>query len=630
MCGIAGIVTDNPVGLRSRLEAMRDSMAHRGPDDAGVFVEPNGRAGIAACRLAVRDLSPAGHMPMAMDDEHVALTFNGEIYNADELRTHLEARGYRFRSSSDTEVVLRGFEEWGRAVVDRLQGMFAFALLDTRGGEVELLLARDRLGIKPLYYAETSAGLAFASEVQTLRRSGMVEGGVDPTAMVMFLLLGSVPAPLSALKGAKMLPPGCTLELSGTGAKLRSYWRPASPAPGKDAAGAALTVEGLLRSSVRRQLVSDVPLGVFLSGGLDSSTIAVLIRHIGVSRLRTCSISFPGTPYDESRIAGAVASAIEAEHYDEPVTAHDVIQELPRIFRAMDQPTVNGINTYFVSRTAKRAGLTVAMSGVGGDELFGGYANTFDQLPRLLRRLRLASLPGGALAGRLAVWTIPPRARGKLRDALSRAPSAGSAYMACRGLFSSTEVGRLVGPERLEAALAQFDPVAAVEEATKTADPPEDDLFAWTSRAELAMYAGNQLLRDTDVMSMSHSLEVRVPLLDDALVEGVLALPSSAKRGGGVKPLLTQAIGDLLPREVLERSTKQGFTFPFDPWLRGELSETVDTTLNGSALKHIGWLDAAAVEGLRGGFHAGRVHWSRIWALVVLQGWSEAVGRSAP
>jgi asparagine synthase (glutamine-hydrolysing) len=592
-----------------------------------MFVTDEGSAGLVASRLAIRDLTSAGHMPMMNENRQVVLSYNGEIYNADDLRAILQDLGYRFRSTSDSEVILRGYEAWGREVVRRLQGMFAFALLDLRDGEAKLLLARDRLGIKPLYYSVGSHGLVFASELRALLRSDMVDANVSSTAVAMYLLLGSVPKPFTIFEGVVSLPPASTLEFVAGKVELRTYWRFPEP-DGQLARGdAEAQVRELLTDSVRRHLVSDVPLGVFLSGGLDSGIITALMRSAGVDALRTCSISFPATRYDESPVARVVAEATGSEHFEEAITAGDVKEEMASIVAAMGQPTVDGVNTYFVSRTAKRAGLTVAMSGLGGDELFGGYG-TFDRLPTLLKRLRIASFPGGSIAGTLAARFSEARIRPKLLDAFSRKPSAASAYLAYRGLFSPTEVGELLGLDRLAEVLSSTDVLGLIDAAAQTDESTPTDLQAWISRAELGMYMGNQLLSDTDVMSMRHSLEVRVPFLDDRLVEGVLSMPSSVKTGPGVKPLLVGAVGHLLPDELRRPSTKRGFTFPFETWLNGELRGSTSTALDPSIVRRVGWLDPSAVAGVLEGFRRGQVHWSRVWSLFILQRWLDSVAGS--
>jgi asparagine synthase (glutamine-hydrolysing) len=625
--------------LHARLLAMRDAMRHRGPDDSGLYIAPGERAGLANCRLAIRDLSPAGHMPMGEPGGATWITYNGECYNAGELRGELEGLGYRFRSGSDTEALLHGYRAWGPAMLERVRGMFAFAILD--GLQIEgsnaqlstiqrLFLARDRMGIKPLYYAQTPEAFVFASELKTLLASGLVSGEIDPAAVVAFLMLGAVPCPLTIYRDIRALEPGCSLALDletpGAAPRIERYWElPADTVAPADAECAAEQVRALLDDAVRSHLASDVPLGAFLSGGLDSSALVALMRAASDGPIRTCSMVFEEAGYSEAPYARAMAEAVGAEHYERVISARDVSAELYGILWSMDQPTIDGVNTYFVAKTAREAGLTVALSGLGGDELFGGYANTFGAVPRLLRAVTLArSLPaGGPLAG-AALSLLPLHRRwAKVADALGRQPSPASAYLACRGLFSPGEARALVGQDVWQAAIERFDPVRHIAEragvsqkAGSALQPADFPMFNWVSRAELRTYTHHQLLRDTDVMSMAHSLEVRVPLLDHRLVEAVLRLPPAAKLDGQrSKALLLRAVADRLPPLIRERRAKQGFTFPFDAWLRGPLRELAEEPPH--AL-----LRPEGVARVRRAYAAGKLHWSRPWALAVLQGWA--------
>jgi asparagine synthase (glutamine-hydrolysing) len=636
MCGIAGIILNancSHSNVRERLLRMSEAMRHRGPDDAGLYLSPDARVGLVNCRLAIRDLSAAGHMPMGSADDTVWITYNGETYNADELSHELARMGYTFRSTSDTEALLQGYRVWGDHVVERLRGMFAFAILDMAPRNREgsnarrLLLARDRLGIKPLYYAATAEAFVFASELKALLASGLVSQELDPAALVAYLMLGAVPCPLTIYRDVRALEPGCTLSLVMPRSPLiQRYWDlPQDTVVAGDTAVTVDHVRALLEDAVRTQLVSDVPLGAFLSGGMDSSSVVALMRAATNGPIRTCSMRFEEAAYSEAPYARAVAQAVGAEHYEQVISAQDVANEIEPILWAMDQPTIDGVNTYFVAKTARQAGLTVALSGLGGDELFGGYANTFDGVPRVLRAVGLArSMPGGARMAGAALSALPVHGRwAKVADALGRPPSLASAYLTCRGLFSPGEVRALVAPEVWRAAMQTFDPIAHIAEraGTQRSNPQtfERSTFGWVSRAELRTYTHHQLLRDTDVMSMAHSLEVRVPLLDHRLVEAVLRLPASAKRDGSrPKGLLLQSVGDRLPPLVRDRREKQGFTFPFDIWFRGALRDVFLERPPHQLLR----ADAAArVQRV---YQMGKLHWSRPWALAVLQGWALA------
>lgn len=635
MCGIGGIVLGsirNLPDLRERLAAMTDAMTHRGPDDGGIYLSPDFRTGLVNRRLAIRDLSPAGHMPMSNQDGTVWITYNGEIYNAEEIRAELEQLGYAFRSTSDTEVILHGFEAWGSAITRRLRGMFAFAIvrLDAAGQQVkQVCLARDRLGIKPLYYAQPAEALLFASELGVLHASRMIPDDVSAPGLIGYLAFGSVPEPWTICDSVKALPPAHVLTWEQGRITLEPYWHFPTEAQSSIAYRDAVErVRAELTEAVRSQLVSDVPLGAFLSGGLDSSAVVSLMRASTTGVIRTCAMVFEEQAYSEAPFARAMADAVDAEHFERVITANEVTRELDSILDAMDQPTVDGVNSYFVSQTARQAGLTVALSGLGGDELFGGYANTFQGVPQMQRALsRIQAIPAGASMARGLIRLWPDRHRwSKVNDALGAVASAATAYVTRRGLFAPSEIQALVWPEVWAAAQPHFEPFSYGGKLLGDGGVPGQVAnMTWVSRAELSMYTRHQLLRDTDVMSMAHSLEVRVPLLDDRLVEAMLKLPDAVKQHGvGSKPLLRAAIADRLPPVVRNRSGKQGFTFPFDVWLRTAWRQLVEVAL---AEATPGWLRMDGVRAMWQSFLAGRVHWSRPWSLFVLSRWLAGRGR---
>ncbi|MBI1874949.1 MAG: asparagine synthase C-terminal domain-containing protein [Acidobacteria bacterium] len=376
-----------------------------------------------------------------------------------------------------------------------------------------------------------------------------------------------------------------------------------------------------LEDAVRSHLVSDVPLGAFLSGGLDSSIVVALMRKATSGPIRTCSLVFEERDYSEGAYAREVADAVGSEHYERVITADEAASRLDEVFRAMDQPTSDGVNTYFVSETARQAGLTVALSGLGGDELFGGYPCTFRDAPALARTLEFTSkVPGAAALARATVDAMTnPRRWGNISAALDRPASLASAYVARRSVFSPAEVQTLLSDEVLEAA-GGFDPVAHVVARTGSGG----DQFSWLSRAELRSYTHHQLLRDTDVMSMAHSLEVRVPLLDDRLVRLVLGLPESVKReGSGPKPLLIAGAGDLLPARVRSRRDKHGFTLPFDRWLKTTLRSHFEDLFRSEASAGGSMCRPAGVRSLWDDYLAGGVHWSRPWAVAAFLRWCQ-------
>ena len=625
MCGIAAVVwreAQSVTRTDATLSALVRRLRHRGPDGAGQVGSEDGRFGVGSARLAVRDLSPAGALPFITEAGKLAITYNGELYNAAELRADLEALGHGFRSHNDAEVVVRGYAQWGTGLPARLRGMFAFAIMDQRTTP-SLFIARDPLGIKPLYYALTADALLIASELNALRATGLVSAEIDQSALRGFLLLGSVPAPHTIYRQVHVLEAGCAaLITSPARVSALPYWE--LPAQEEACADVAGHTARSLEDAVRSHLVSDVPVGAFLSGGLDSSSVVALMAGVTGTSIRTCSLAFEDRGFDESAYAAQVAQAFGTDHYQKVLTERAALAGLSAAFAAMDQPSIDGLNSYYVSQVAREAGLKVVLSGLGGDELFGGYESTFNGVPRLLRIQRLSrALPGAAAAAAASVESLSQQQRWrKVAEALQRGPAPAAAYVAFRGLFTAAEANALQ-PD----ADGGFDAQDYV--ASRSGPLPDArsraSIKAWVARAELRSYTTNQLLRDTDIMSMAHSIEVRVPLLDTRLVEAVLRLPAAQRfAGGGAKPLLRSIMAPLLPAAVRERTRKQGFVLPLDRWLRrGALAETLEWR---SAI--FDSFDPGALTRLRADFAAGRVHWSRVWALSALAGWHAGATRT--
>lgn len=633
MCGIAGIVLQpnhSPIDLTPPLQRMARAMVHRGPDDEGIWLTSDQQVALATRRLAIRDRSSAGHMPMSSTDGLVTLTYNGEIYNADALRAELRHAGHTLHSNSDSEVILLGYLLWGSGVVTRLRGMFAFAIVDQRptaaypGGR--LFLARDPLGVKPLYYAWTGECLLFASEVKALLASILVGREVSPAGLSGYLHLGAVPNPWTIYRDIQALEPAAYIEID-----LRQpghvtptvYWH-LRQTPTESTLNREQTVAQVreqLLDAVRVRLVSDVPLGAFLSGGLDSSAVVALMRQVSNGPIRTCSLVFEEAAYSEAHYARAMAAHVGADHYERMLTAADLLAEFENIVNALDQPSVDGVNTYFVAQTARQAGLTVALSGLGGDELFGGYPETFQKLPELYRKMQMVQKLTKLAKGSQANLSKLPQATGwrRIVDALDRPVTPASTYLTRRALFAPHEVRSLMQPELYAAGVQTLDLAEWVMAQTGRAANERDSISAnWISRAELRVYTHNQLLHDTDVMSMAHSLEVRVPLLDVPLLETVLALPEAYLTSPAHQPkqLLNDAIGHLLPDLVRQRQDKQGFVLPFGPWLAGPLAKRTREAL--AEVAESGWLQPAAIEAVYTDFQAGKVDWSRLWAVVAL------------
>ncbi len=563
MCGINGILrlsNDAPAIDRDELLRTRDAMAARGPDGAGAWTSSDGRVALASRRLAILDLSEAGAQPMASEDGRFHLVLNGEIYNFAELRRELEGEGLRFRSHSDTEVVLALYAREGAAMLGRLRGMYGLAIWDDR--EKSLLLARDPLGIKPLYLAVEAASLRFASQVKALEAGGAVSREVDPAGVAGFLLWGSVPEPLTIYRAVRALPAGHSL-LIRDGVL-------GEPRPHESVAIPEMTPEQAVEDSVTAHLVSDVPVAVFLSAGLDSGLIAALARRHLPEPPATFTLSFDvlaGTARDEAPFAAEVARALGTRHVERRVGRAD----FPRLWRdalaAMDQPSIDGFNTFLVSRAAHEAGLKVVLSGLGGDEVFGSYPS-FADVPRLARTAsRTASIPGLAAAWPALARLAAP-GRPKLAGLLRYGRTLPGAYFLRRGLFLPEELPAVMGRDAAEAALAAYDPVADATRALAAGNGAKGHApDAWTAVHELetSRYMRNQLLRDADWASMASSVELRVPFVDAWLRRRLAAHGFEPARGQGKAELARRAAPEL-PAALFARP-KAGFYIPVMEWL---------------------------------------------------------------
>jgi asparagine synthase (glutamine-hydrolysing) len=609
MCGIAGILQyrDGPRVEERDVVAMRDAQRHRGPDGEGLWVSADGRIGFGHRRLAIVDLSPLGLQPMATPDGRLRVVYNGEIYNFPKLRAELEGLGHRFVSSSDTEVLLHGYREWNLGLLERLRGMFAFALHDAERGET--LLARDPLGIKPLYLADDGNRLAFASEVRAIRCVSH-GGGLDPEGLASFLLWGSIAPPRTLHRAIRALPAGTWIRVSARGVEgprayfsLEDEFAHAEPMSGEEAAA---RLREALVDSARHHLMADVPVGSFLSGGVDSSALVGLLSEVHDAPVCTVNLAFDVADLDESRLAREAARLYGAEHHEVPIRIEEIRDRIPDALRSLDQPSIDGLNSYFVSEAAVKAGLKVAVSGVGGDELFGGYTS-FARVPRILRtRARLDVLPGLRRVAR-GIDALPrTRVGSKLAKALAYGGEIAGAYYVERGLFSPREVRELLAPE-IASAVDACDPRAELRRRVDFDRLPEDE---WVGALEIRQFMQVQLLRDVDAVSMAHSLEVRTPLVDRDLLRAVARVPAGLRRAGPAKRHLREAPRPPLPAALWQRP-KQGFTLPFDVWLR---SRRVPVELPDHPC-----LVPSAVRRVARDFDRGRVHWSRLWALLVLR-----------
>lgn len=614
MCGICGVVA----GERERvpdpeaMARMSGRLVHRGPDDDGIFRE--GPVALAARRLSIIDLAH-GHQPIENEDGSAVVVQNGEIYNYRELKRELEGRGHRFATDCDTEVLVHSYEEWGDGFVERLRGMFALALWDKR--RQRLLLARDRFGIKPLYYRHVDGGLSFASELKAMLEQPGFSREIDPKAVSAYLAFNSIPAPLTIFAEARKLSPGQLLTWEGGEVRQRRYAR-VGAAPGASWRGSeeelAAELREVLDDSVRAHLVADVPVGVLLSGGVDSGGLAALASAHAGEPLRTFSIGFEEAGFDELSRARLVARRYGTDHH-ELVVRPDAVELLPRLVEAFDEPfgDSSALPTYLVSQLASEH-VKTAMSGEGGDELFGGYYTYVADL--LARRV-----------GRLAPLTRP------LAEALpSRHQRVGFDYKAKR----FARAAALPPLERHHAWKEIFDPRARAELAGAGAaswDPVDlyRERYAETEGAEplarmqdvdLGIYLVDDLLVKTDRLSMAHSLELRVPFLDPKVAEFAFSLPRRMKvRGFAKKRLLRRALEPLLPREIVH-GRKQGFSIPLAAWLRGPLEPFAREVLAPGALERQGLLDPAAVTPVLDRHISGREDLSRqIWGLMALTLW---------
>ncbi len=593
MCGINGIYAfgrnSTPVDM-SEVISSRDSMRPRGPDGAGVWCSDNQQVGFGHRRLAIIDLSELGSQPMSTEDGRYTITFNGEIYNYRELRDELLHAGVTFRSHSDTEVLLHLYLRDGVAMLKRLRGMFAFAIWDTV--KQQLLLARDPYGIKPLFYSTDGNTFRFASQVQALLAGGGVSKEIDPGGMVGFFLWGSVPEPLTLYRDIRLLPAGSSVCISARGIEpVSRYWQIGLVIAASMEAASDIPMGSerdyfreAMHESMRLHLVADVPVGAFLSAGLDSSTMVGLATEISRQSIESITFTcdeFKGKSTDEMPLASLVASHYQAKHHKISITTQDMEDSLPQFLGAMDQLTVDGINTWFVSAAAAKVGLKVVLSGLGGDELLGGYASFRDIPARVRAARRMAWIPGVAQlyqAGGRLLSSVLPAFEPKRAASLSLGASYEGSYQIQRGLLMPWDLAKVMDKEFAHLGLRQLD---EVEQETRRHAATRLDGFARVVELESTRYMRNQLLRDTDWTGMAHSLEIRTPLVDSRLTEKVVGLAALGRLGEG-KSMLPQALERPLPQALMSRP-KTGFTVPIWKWLRH--SESVDAWRRVKALR---------------------------------------------
>lgn len=627
MCGICGVVSADPRPVEPAVRAMMRAMVHRGPDDEGFELlslghgeAPGPVAGFGFRRLSILDLSAAGHQPIFDERSGNCLVFNGEIYNFRQLRAELQCAGVRFRSTSDSEVLLQALSTWGESAVERLQGMFAFAFFHALSHRI--LLGRDPLGIKPLYVAALPDRWLFASEIRPLLASGLVPNDLDLAGISGMLAYGAVQSPRTVYEHVRSFPAGHVQWIDGSVAggqspsPSRRYWNFPQQVLADDERQAASSVHDMLHDAVLRHVVADVPVGVFLSAGIDSTIIASFASEY-TPQVTAFTVGF-GLIHgqDEVQLAAETAKLLGMKHVAVQLDAANMPEKWHDWLEGMDSPSIDGFNTYVVSRRLAAEGVVVGLSGLGADELFGGYG-TFDRAPRWSRLLRgLQFIPRGLRTAAVAACGSAagsPGAVEKLVDLVAGDPSVAGVARSLRRALSDARICAMglapdqvgLAPDYLEQGPCRIEPAL------------DGDAFNTVARLEATHYMGDTLLRDTDANSMRHSLEVRVPFLDLPLVDYVSALPGRVKRGWISKSLLRQAGDGVLSRKVTSRP-KTGFTLPIGDWMRGQMREPCEAAIK--CLASQPFMEAAEVGRTWRSFidEPQSMHWSRPLALVVL------------
>jgi asparagine synthase (glutamine-hydrolysing) len=627
MCGLTGFLLASRIDAgvaEQRLGAMAATLHHRGPDDRGVWT--NGQAGLGFARLSIIDLSAAGHQPMGTTDESTWLAFNGEIYNFEELRSELEAKGCKFRSRTDTEVILWGYQVWGERVLDRLRGMFAIAIWDSRRSQ--FLLARDRIGKKPLNYALTDKGLFFGSEIKAILAWPGIGREPDLGALHQFMTYQYIPAPLTGFKRIKKLPAGHKLvvRLDSEGRisepHVERYWRLPAPRPRRGPVDERAISEELiqrLKEAIRIRMVADVPLGAFLSGGVDSSAVVALMAEQAAGRVKTFSIGFENAEYDETRYARMVAERYGTDHH-ELIVRPDAISILPKLVYYYNEPYADSsaVPTYYLAEMSRRH-VTVALNGDGGDEAFMGYGrylsmlavSKLDRWPAWIRDVGVATLRSMPLPGRAS-------ARAKKIADLIRADKRAQQH---RYAFTITAFSDEHKRDAYGEAMHDYLDSSALDILQPYFEDSES-LVSGANWADIHVYLPDDLMVKVDIATMAHSLESRSPLLDHLFLEWALTLPEIGTLTNGLgKSIFKKAMESYLPHELLYRP-KMGFGCPIDHWFRAELKEMAYDMLLSSQASARGIVDPVAVQKLLDE-HVGHIndHHTRLWPLLMMELW---------
>lgn len=631
MCGIIGAwFSGRRADALGVVRRATSALEHRGPDSGNV-VQVRTRAAddvlvLGHRRLSIIDLSEGGSQPMRDPETGNWIVFNGEVYNFAELRAELEARGCRFRSGSDTEVILQSYRVWGRDCVTRWRGMFAAAIWDSP--RQELFLIRDRLGVKPLYYYYDGRQFLFASEVRALLATGLIERRINLAALNTYLMFGAVQDPLTLVEGVMSLPAAHSMTVRADGIELKEYWElPLDGASdGFSAPELYQRIGARLEEAVRLRLISDVPLGVFLSGGVDSGAIAMLARRISPEHIKTFTIGFVDERFSETAQAQRTAASLRVDQRSILLTEDELLTSCDSAIAAFDQPSIDGLNTYYISRAVKEAGIKVAVSGIGGDEAFCGYKH-FRSLPWMERferyRGRVPYVLRQAGASVLGRAGANPKLGALVLDDYGFAQP----YLLARSLFLPEQISALLERDIL-GAVHYGAWGARVRQTLKRAEGL--DPVNRISYLEFKTYIANTLLRDADVMSMAHSLEIREPLLDHLLLEDLMRVPGGVKLGHKTpKSLLIKSLPESLPLGVTS-APKRGFTLPFSVWLPGQLRGRVEETFRHPPAALNGIIDPGAARMVWDSFLKGRTSWTGAWALYVLYRVSELLFTPAP
>jgi asparagine synthase (glutamine-hydrolysing) len=585
MCRIAGLfLREDPEFINAQLKKMCNALQHGGPDDEGYYIDEVEGVGFGHRRLSIIDLSSTGHQPMSNDDQKIWITFNGEIYNFLELKEELRQKGHTFKSNSDTEVVIKAYEQWGEASFNKLKGMFAFALHDQRQNLIYLV--RDPSGIKPLYYYHAANQLIFASEIKAFHKTE-IQFEDNNEWKILFLTFGFIPEPYTTLRDVYSLPKGSFLKyhLNISKSEIHSYYQFQFTNKITDKDEAISLIRESLITSVKRHLISDAPIGLFLSGGIDSSLLTLIASQFKKEDLYTLSVLFNEAKFSEKKYQDMIVKMVSSKHCAHLITQEEFLSYLPEILEGQDQPSNDGINTWFISKYAKEAGLKAVLSGIGADELFGGY-------PSFSRMKKLRYIP--SFIASLASLTNDKW--GKLHF-LGLNDDIGK-YLFLRGFFSPRNVAEILDIDQRQV----IDVIQKTYLHDQIKNLRSGNKASWF---ELNVYMQNQLLKDSDNMSMLHGIEIRVPFLDKDFVELVLSIDEDLKfNQNRLKGLLIDSFKDILPESIYNR-TKMGFTFPFQLWLNN--SNVMDSMSVTGNTKTKYFIDM---------FKAGNLHWSRAWALM--------------